>query len=120
MSASTIASGSKPRWAKWLAAARKQVVFPVSDAPKNIVRPGRLASPKKTVFEVTCFGSRKLTTHHTKVVIVRAVHLFRPESFSFNPVLVFRNSESMKWQSLCQPFILITTKIFRSAGKNEL
>jgi hypothetical protein len=56
MSASTIASGSKPRWARWLAAARKHVVFPVSDAPKNMVTPGRFTRARKTVSQTGCFS----------------------------------------------------------------
>jgi hypothetical protein len=62
ISASTIASGSRPARARYAAAARKQVVFPVSDAPKNIVTPGRFAKASKTVSQAVCFFWLRSTT----------------------------------------------------------
>ena len=55
ISASTIASGSKPARARQVAAQRNRVVFPVSDAPKNIVTPGRFAKASKTASQAVCF-----------------------------------------------------------------
>jgi len=62
ISASTIASGSRPARAICAAAARKQAVFPVSDAPKNIVTPGLFAKASKTVSQAVCFFWLRSTT----------------------------------------------------------
>ncbi len=56
ISASTTARGSTPVWAKSVAAARKRVVFPVSDAPKNMTTPGRCARASETPFQGSGFS----------------------------------------------------------------